>query len=103
MQSIGATSAIKDDGSKKKFHSESIPESDTEPPAGDVTKEVTKKELDNPDYIEVFTHPAVPVFRVRRFERFLIFYRPARKCIEILRVLHSSGAGLALCERRGHG
>src|SRR5262245_6749927 len=51
----------------------------------------------------VFTHPAVRVFRIRRFERFLIFYRPARECIEILRVLHSSGPELALCERRSHG
>jgi toxin ParE1/3/4 len=33
---------------------------------------------------------SVRVFRVTRFERFLIFYRPARECIEILRVLHSS-------------
>lgn len=40
-----------------------------------------------------FPNPAlasVRVFRVRRFERFLIFYRPAHECIEILRLLHSS-------------
>ena len=33
---------------------------------------------------------SVRVFRVRRFERSLIFYRPAHEYIEILRVLHSS-------------
>jgi hypothetical protein len=30
-----------------------IPESDNEPPAADVTKEVNEKELDTQDYIEV--------------------------------------------------
>jgi toxin ParE1/3/4 len=38
-------------------------------------------------------HPALAsarVFRVKGFEKVLIFYRPGRECIEILRVLHSS-------------
>jgi toxin ParE1/3/4 len=33
---------------------------------------------------------SVRMFRVRRFERFLIFYRPAPESIQILRVIHSS-------------
>jgi toxin ParE1/3/4 len=40
-----------------------------------------------------FRNPAlgsVRVFRVAQFEKFLIFYRAASECIEILRVLHSS-------------
>ena len=41
------------------------------------------------------------VFRVTRFERFLIFYRPAPECIEILRVLHSSQDLDALFAKEG--
>jgi hypothetical protein len=37
----------------------------------------------DPEKRLVFTHPAVRVFRVRRFGRFLIFYRRALECIEI--------------------
>jgi toxin ParE1/3/4 len=44
---------------------------------------------------------SVRVFRLRRFERFLIFYRPARECIEILRVLHSSQDLEALFAKEG--
>jgi toxin ParE1/3/4 len=44
---------------------------------------------------------SVRVFRVTRFERFLIFYRPAPECIEILRVLHSSQDLDALFAKKG--
>jgi plasmid stabilization system protein ParE len=41
------------------------------------------------------------VFRVTGFEKTLIFYRPARECIEILRVLHSSQDLEALFAKEG--
>ncbi len=51
-----------------------------------------------------FQNPAlvsVRVFRVRRFEKFLIFYRPVRGRIEIVRVLHSSQDLEALFAQEG--
>jgi toxin ParE1/3/4 len=44
---------------------------------------------------------SVRVFRVTRFEKFLIFYRLAPECIEILRVLHSSQDLDALFAKEG--
>ena len=44
---------------------------------------------------------SVRVFRLPRFERFLIFYRLAPECIEILRVLHSSQDLDALFAKEG--
>jgi len=41
------------------------------------------------------------VFRVRGFEKVLIFYRPSRQRIEILRVLHGSQDLEALFAKEG--
>jgi toxin ParE1/3/4 len=44
---------------------------------------------------------SVRVFPVKRFERLLIFYRPAHDSIEILRILHSSRDLDALFDKEG--